>query len=258
VLVPQGWIFCPLIADPKDEHSFVTIASGDFPTIALLENDTDMASVGIADEFPLARWGGPGPGEGFQVGVAGAIFAQFDLRSASFDLINADYLVGFPITFRRSGFTARLRPYHQSSHLGDEFVLRDDGVERQNLSFESIEGLLSGEIGPVRVYGGGEFLFRREPETLEELVAHGGVELRMGPVRGPHVLAAVDLKSTEQQDWDPAISARGGFEIFFWRDQGHPPRRFGILAEYYTGPSPYGQFFTSEIEFLGVGLHFSL
>jgi hypothetical protein len=217
-----------------------------------------MASVGIADHFPIARWGGPSPGEGLEVGLVGAVFAQFDLRSASFDLINADYLVGIPFTYRRSGFSVRLRPYHQSSHLGDEFVLRDDGVERQNLSFESIQGLLSQEVGPVRVYGGGEFLFRREPDTLEELVAHGGVELRLGPIRGPHVLAAVDLKSTEQQDWDPVVSARFGFDLFFWRDQGHPPRRFGVLAEYYTGASPYGQFFQSEIHFLGVGLHFSL
>jgi hypothetical protein len=110
----------------------------------------------------------------------------------------------------------------------------------------------------VRAYGGGEYLFRREPETLEELVAHGGLELRLGPIRGPQFLAAADVKSTEQQDWEPAISARGGVELVFWRDQGHPPRRIGILGEYYSGPSPYGQFFQNEISFIGLGLHFSL
>jgi hypothetical protein len=257
VPAPQGGLFCPLLADPKAEHSFLTVATGDFPTITEIENDTHLASIGVGDEFPLVRWGGPSDGDGLQIGLTGAVFAQFDLRSASFDLINADYLIGLPVTLRRSSFTARLRPYHQSSHLGDEFLLRDGPVMRENLSFESIEGILSQEIGPARAYAGGELLFRREPETLEELVVHGGLELRLGSVRGPHAVAAVDVKSTEQQEWDPAVSARGGLELFFWRDQGHPPRRIGILAEYYRGPSPYGQFFQNEISFIGVGVHFT-
>ena len=92
----------------------------------------------------------------------------------------ADYVVGLPLTGRYHGFSGRLRPYHQSSHLGDEYLLRDDPVERENLSFESLELILSGELGPLRLYGGGEYLFRREPDTLEDLLAHGGGEIRIG------------------------------------------------------------------------------
>jgi hypothetical protein len=33
---------------------------------------------------------------------------------------------------------------------------------------------------------------------------------------------------------------------------------FSALLEYYTGPSPYGQFFQSDVTFIGVGIHFSL
>lgn len=257
VLFPEGGLFCPLAADPKAEHSFLSFLNGDFPSLTEEEKDTRMGSVGVGDEFPLARWSGGRPGDGVQVGLAGGVFAQFDLRSASFDLINADYVIGVPVTVRRGGFSLRVRLYHQSSHLGDEFLLRDDGVERENLSFESLELIVSREVGPLRLYGGGEHLFNREPDTLEDLLAHGGVEVRIGPARGPGVVVALDVKSTEQQGWDPAVSLRGGVELAIWRDHGHPPRVLAITAEYYDGPSPYGQFVQSELRFIGLGIHFS-
>jgi hypothetical protein len=258
VAVPEGDLFCPLVADPKDPHSFLSLIRGDFPTLTELENDTDVGSVGLADQFSFARWGGSRPGDGIQIGISGGVFAQFDLRAASFDLINADYIVGIPVTFRKSGFSLRARPYHQSSHLGDEFLLRGGDFERENLSFEALEVILSQEAGPVRVYGGGEWLFRREPETLKEYLAHGGLELRAGASDGPKFVAAVDVKSTEEQDWEPGWSVRTGIEMAVWRDHGHPPRQWQILAELYQGPAPYGQFFQENLRWLGVGVHFSL
>jgi hypothetical protein len=257
LLFPIGGVFCPLLADPKAEHSFLSLLRGDFPSLTERESDTEMGSVGIADEVPIARWASSVAGDGFQIGPAGAVFAQFDLRAASFDLINADYVIGVPFTLRRGGFTARLRPYHQSSHLGDEFLLRDGEFQRENLSFESVELILSQEVGLLRAYGGGEFLFRREPETLENLLAHVGVEAHLGPARGPRIVAALDVTSTEQQDWDPAVSALGGLEVAVWREDGHPPHLIAILIEYYDGPSPYGQFFQNQIRSFGLGVHFS-
>ena len=55
--------------------------------------------------------------------LVGNVYAQFDLNRPSYDLINADYLIGLPLTFRFDRFSGRARLYHQSSHLGDEFVL---------------------------------------------------------------------------------------------------------------------------------------
>jgi hypothetical protein len=258
VPTPEGDLFCPLVADPKDAHSFMSFIRGDFPTLTALENDTDVGSVGLADRFNFARWGGSRPGDGLQIGISGGVFAQFDLQAASFDLINADYVVGIPITFRSSGFSARVRSYHQSSHLGDEFLLRDGAFQRENLSFEALEVILSQEAGPLRVYGGGEWLFRREPEALEDLLAHGGAELRAGPSEGPRLVVAVDVKSTEEHDWEPGWSARAGVELAIWRDHGHPPRQWQIFVEAYDGPSPYGQFFQEQLRWLGLGVHFSL
>ena len=94
--------------------------------------------------------------------------------------------------------------------------------------------------------------------TLESSLVHGGAEVRVGSLRGARLVAALDLKLTEQHDWDPGISARAGIEFALWRDEEHPPRLWGLMAEFYDGPSPYGQFFQEQVRWLGLGLHLSL
>jgi hypothetical protein len=121
-----------------------------------------------------------------------------------------------------------------------------------------VELILSQELGPLRLYAGGEYLFRRSPRTLDPYVAHGGAELRVVATRSVRLVASGDVKASEQQDWDPAVSARAGVEFLVFSSSGHPPRLWSILAEAYDGPSPYGQFYLQEIRFLGAGLHFQL
>jgi hypothetical protein len=260
VPLPEGDVFCPLIADPKATHSFVSYVRGTSSSPL----GTDLGSVGVGDRFGLMRWNGPRPGEGLQISLEGSVFAQFDLNTASYDLINADYMIGAPITFRWRGVSGRLRVYHQSSHLGDEFVLRSR-IPRENLSFQSGEAMLSVDAGPLRVYAGGEHMFNGVPENAETNLLHGGVEvrqresaLRFGPLASVRMVAAGDVKAVEVLDWDVAVSARAGFEVSRAHETVHAGRRWSLLGEFYDGPSPYGQFFRSSVRYYGVGLHFSL
>ena len=256
VWLPQGDVFCQLVADPKAIRSFATYLRGTFPPT---DGGTDIASVGIADGFGFFRLGGERAGDGLQLGVEAAVFAQFDLGTSSDELLNADYLIGFPLTFREGGFSGRARVYHQSSHLGDELLLRTGTtIDRLNLSFESAELMLSQELGVLRLYAGGEYVFNRHPSTLDPKIAHVGAELRGGAARGVRLVAAGDVKSTEQQDWKPAWSVRAGFEVAWSRSPEHPLRVWSILAEYYEGPSPYGQFFLESTRYVGAGFHFQL
>ena len=259
--LPQGDVFCPLVADPKEPRSFVSwqrarspLQTEDAENIGLAPFDTDIGAIGLGDSFGLMRWGGRRPGDGVQLSISAGIFAQFDVTTDSYDLINADYLIGVPLTLRRGGFSSRLRLYHQSSHLGDEFLLRDE-PERLNLAFESLELIVSQAFGPLRVYGGGEALFNRDPDDLDPMLAHAGAELRVGPRGRRSFVAAADVKSSEQQDWKPAWSGRAGFEFGWGRDREHPPRVLRLLFELYNGPSPYGQFYREQIRYWGFGLH---
>ena len=60
------------------------------------DGDMDVGSVGISDAFGLLRVGGSKAGNGFQISIAGSVFAQFDLNTSTYDLINADYTIGTP------------------------------------------------------------------------------------------------------------------------------------------------------------------
>src|SRR5512138_1968225 len=201
VALPQGDVFCPLLADPKSTRSHLTYLRGELPAATRAKN---VASIGVADGLGLLRVGGPVPGDGVQLGIEAGVFAQFDLGTRSADLLNGDGVVGLPRTCRVSGFSGRFRVWHQSSHLGDEFIAHAGAnVPNQGLSFEAVEAILSQEIGALRLYGGGEYLLEGTPSTLARKVAHGGAELRLGAIRGPRFVAAVDVRSAEQRDWKP-------------------------------------------------------
>ena len=91
------------------------------------------------------------------------MFALFQMDTPSKDLLNADYFASLFGTWRRDPFSALGRIFHQSSHLGDELLLRTR-LERINLTYESVDLKLSYDLPwGFRVYGGGGYLFDQEP-----------------------------------------------------------------------------------------------
>lgn len=245
---PTGDLFRPLLADPKQPQFFVSLRSYDTP-----DDRVTTGAVGYGETFGLFRRRGREPGDGLQISIAGALFAQFNLDAPSYDLINADYTIGIPVTYRRGGFSARARVYHQSSHLGDEFLLRAR-PERINLSFESAELLLSYEWKGLRAYGGGEYLFSREPADLDPAGVHFGLEFR-GPkvwLWGGRPVGGVDVKRWEEHDWDNDYSIKAGLE-FGAAQPGR--RRLRVMLEGYDGFAPHGQFYGDPISYYGVGLY---
>ena len=168
-------------------------------------------------------------------------------------------MVGVPVSYRLGNFSAQLRIFHQSSHLGDEFLLRNPGVERINLSYEAVDVKASYEIGGwLRVYGGAGYLIRRDPSDLKPWLTQAGLEMRSpraflaGTVRP---VAGVDLQQREQNNWSTDVSVRAGVQL---EKLTIVDRKLQILLEYFNGHSPNGQFFREKIEYIGLGLHLYL
>jgi hypothetical protein len=256
--LPRGDLFCPMLADPKSMRSFVSYQRGNARDFA-----EQIAAVGVADQVGFFRVSDR-DGNGLQLGVSGAVFAQFDVAAPSIDLLNADYLIAIPLTMRRGALSGRLRVYHQSSHLGDELLLRPNAPTRENLSFEAVDGIASVDIGALRFYGGGEYYFGRDPATLPAYLVHGGAELRLrasarlGTIAIVRPVAGADVKGVSDSTWNVGVNARAGFEFSRPREGDVPGRRWSLLADYYDGPSPFGQFRTSNVRLTGIGLHFPL
>lgn len=247
-LLPEDLLFSELVADPRWPRFAATAQ--------FYQDDPELDTVGSADfgaTLPLYGWRALG-GE-WQIGVQGAVFSIFDLEAESFDLINSDFLAGIPLSARFGRFTGQFRLIHQSSHLGDEFVLRNR-AERINLSFEAADFLLSvNPIKALRLYGGGSVLIRRDPADLDRFGVQGGVEFLSPEPLVDHLypLAAFDVQSREETDWEGDYSVTTGLEL---RPDILANRRLQFLVEYYNGRSPNGQFYERRIEYFGTGLAF--
>ena len=257
---PDGDVFRPLFADPKQPQTFATLQA-----VRARDSKTSatVGSVGFGENFGFySRRQGC---NGWQVGLLAGVFSQFDMNAPSTDLINTDYVVGIPLSWRSGLFSTRVRLYHQSTHLGDEFVLHNPGFNRVEYSYEEGEAILSLDApgGWGRLYAGGGYLLHREPANLDRLKAQAGVELRgptwgSGPIErfvsGPLVVTPVlgaDFKSFEQLNWTLSANIVGGLEFA----RAGALRRFRILLNYYHGNNPYGQFYGQKVESVGLGFY---
>jgi len=251
VLAPAR-LFEPLMADPKWPHFFATYQH-------YLDNDQleSVGAVGFGETIAFLRQN-LAKDRRLELGVQAGVFAIFDLNADSSDLVNADYFVGPFAAYRDGDFSIITRVYHQSSHVGDEFLLRDrlDGP-RINLSYEAVDLLASYDLpAGFRIYGGGGYIFHRFPEDLEPWLAQYGVEFQ-SPVTFANGLirpvAAIDFQHKQENDFDLDLSVRAGIQI---EDPARFSSKLQFLLEYYRGRSPNGQFFEERIEYLGFGMHF--
>lgn len=254
-LLPTGHLFKGLLADPRWAHfsaAYRNYQSNNF-------DGRDIASVSFGETIPFYRANFGRSTAQWEAGIQAGVFSDFNLDAASSDLVNTDFIASLYSSVRAGQFSAFGRIYHQSSHLGDEFLLRvaDTKFERVNLSYEGVDLKLSYELPyGVRVYGGGGGLFHREPSALKRWSAQYGIEFR-SPWRldfaNMRPIIAADIKNYDENNWSTDISARAGVEFDNAKVLG---RKLQILVEYFNGYSPSGQFYKDKVEYVGLGAHY--
>jgi Protein of unknown function (DUF1207) len=251
--LPKGTLFRPLIADPRWPHF-----SAAYQRYLGDKELQDVGAPSFGETFSLYRFAGPWDSS-MEVGIQAGVFSIFDLDAESYDLINADYLVGVPLSFKSGNFSNHTSVFHQSSHLGDEFVLRNREEKRVNLSYESVSTVFSYHLpAGFRPYAGGGYIFHRDPSDLDPWSVQVGLEyyspwmLMAGALRP---VAAIDVQYRQENNWSPDLSIRAGVQF---QNPDFFSRKMMLLLEYYNGQSPNGQFYERDIESLGLGLHFFL
>ena len=254
-ILPDGHLFKALLADPRWAHfssSYRNYQSDNF-------DGTDIASVSFGETSPIYRSNFGQSTVQWEAGLQAAVFSDFNMNSSSSDLINSDFIASIYTSVRSGQFSAFARIFHQSSHLGDEFLLRKipSNFERVNLSYEGIDLRLSYELPyGVRFYGGGGGLFHREPSALKIWSTQYGIEYR-SPWRNEYLamrpIVADDFKNFDENNWNTDISARAGVEFDNSEVLG---RKLQFLVEYYNGYSPSGQFYNNKVEYVGIGAHY--
>ena len=87
----------------------------------------------MGGRFGLLRYGSEDSEhpEGFQLDLEGAAFPRLDLEHQE-DVTSVDYRFGVPFTYGWDRYQVKFAYVHICSHLGDEFMLKNPGVERIN------------------------------------------------------------------------------------------------------------------------------
>ena len=255
-LLPTGHLFKPLLADPRWAHFSVSYRNYQTDNFA----GKDIASVSLGETIPIYRSNFGQSTAQWEAGIQAGVFSDFNLNASSSDLVNTDFIASIYSSVRAGQFSAFGRIYHQSSHLGDEFLLgkiHTSKFERENLSYEGADLKLSYELPyGVRIYGGGGGLFHKEPSVLRPWSAQYGIEFK-SPWRidfaSMRPIIAADIKHFDENNWSADISARAGVEF---NNLQVLDRKLQILVEYFNGYTPTGQFYKDKVEYIGLGAHY--
>ncbi len=249
--LPRDLLVAPFHADPRWPH--FSMASRH---VSFGREPENTGSANFGETFALYRNAAPLDGQ-WEIAIQAGVFSTFNLGSSSVDLQNADYTAGLLTSYRTGAFSGFLRLHHQSSHLGDEFILNSQpGFNRINLSFNELDLKISYELASwFRIYGGGGMLVGRDPRELKRGTSQLGAELTSpwtlwdGKVRP---VAYADLQANARSNWKIASSVMAGIQF---ENARIGDRKLQLLAEYFSGPSPNGQFYNQNTEWIGIGIH---
>ncbi|NRA89693.1 MAG: DUF1207 domain-containing protein, partial [Simkaniaceae bacterium] len=158
----QTVLYPPMIANPRATIYSAAYHIGD----NVIGNKSIAVSLG--DNFPIFRWRNVLPWQGdLQIDIQAGIWSVFkmgiDYNGEISELVNTDYLVGFPLSYAFDKWAFQLRAYHVSCHLGDEFLVHNPGIKRVNPSMEALDLFTSYQINSeFRVYAGFGWVFHSD------------------------------------------------------------------------------------------------
>jgi len=254
----QTVLYPPMIANPRATIYSAAYHIGDNVI------GTKSIAVSLGDNFPIFRWRQVMRWKGdLQIDIQAGIWSVFKMgvhhEGEVSELVNTDYFVGFPLSYAVNKWSFRLRPYHVSTHLGDEFLVHNPGVKRLNPSMEGIDFFVSYQVNSaLRIYIGPGWVFHSDdtfPIKPPFYVEWGGEVRLLGYKSFYHNLygtafLAIYLRNWQVNGWNLDGTYMVGYE---WSKLQGVGRKMRLFINYHRGYSE-GQFFKMRTSWTGAGL----
>ena len=250
-VVPEtDQLFHRLLADPRQPQTTIRFYRlGGF----------NLADVGLGNTWGLARWILPGRGGEdwiFQLNLAGMGFSRFKLSGFVNEFQTIDFFGDVPLEFRRGRFSGQVMLFHESSHLGDDYIRRTESTGFR-YSVEGVRAVASYEPHPLaRVYAGGTGLMHPVPDDQDGALQYG-FEVRskdLGCTAQHQCWAylAQDFKNHSRVGWNLNSKTELGMRL------GAPRavRAMRVHVGYFGGHSEYGQFHKNREHYWDLGVSF--
>jgi hypothetical protein len=243
-LMPKSLIWHSYLAGVH-EPRFASVWSND-------KNEGWQWDVALGGRVSMFRYGSkdkPQP-DGWELQLEGAAMPQLDPEH-SVDVNATDYRVGVPLVYGNGPYQMKFGFYHISSHLGDEFMIRNPTVERINFGRNAIAWGHSYYTTPdLRLYGEIDWAWDcmfSEPWNFQFGFDYAPI-LRAGNQAAPFI--AMNCQLYEELDFSGSFTAQTGWA---WR-YGADRRMFRVGLQYYTGNSQQYEFYKQYSQTLGLGL----
>lgn len=190
---------------------------------------------------------------GWQLDMEGAVFARL-LPNEKDDLESADFRFGVPLTWSDGTLSWKFGYYHISSHLGDEFLLKQPGYPRVNYVRDALLLGISKDLNPeLRVYGetGWAYSFDGGAKPWEfqfggEYAHSGDDDTLLKP------FAAIHANMRQEFNYDGNLNLVAGWQ---WTGSSSG-RAFRIGLQYFRGKSSQYSFYQQRDRMVGGGLWF--
>ena len=239
-------LFLPLIADPRAATYSIGYRAGDQVC------GNKCVGISLGDDFAIYRWLDLFWHGDLQIGIEAGIWSVFNMDpepdiAGGTELVNTDFYVGIPLTYAAGKWSFRLRGYHISGHLGDEFLVNHPGFVRVNPSIEAVDFFTSYQLTDgVRLYvGPGAYVHSDPSFKSKPLYIEYGTEVRFFGSKfftqklfGTFFIA-LNWRNLEQLDYNFDGTYRFGYEFSKMQGIG---RKFRFYAGYHHGYSLEGQF----------------
>ena len=239
-------LFQPLIGSPRVISYTVGYRSGD----EVIGNKS--VDISLGDDFPIYRWLDVMWHGDLQIGIEAGIWSVFNMDphpdiAGGTELVNTDFYGGIPITYARNKWSFRLRGYHMSSHLGDEFLVNHPGFVRVNPSIEAVDFFTSYQAKEaIRLYVGPGAIVHSDPSfRWKPFYIEYGTEVRFLGTKFVKqrlygtLYLTLHFRNMQELDWNFDGTYRGGYEFSKMQGIG---RKFRFYIEYHHGYSYEGQF----------------
>ena len=244
-MLPKDNIYPFYLADPKASR-----LSGNF---VRPEGDNLLLDGTLGGRFGLFRLGDSLKSpfrRGIQLDVEASAQVRLDLEQ-EIDVRSVDFRAGLPLSFAFGRWHARVGYYHLSSHVGDEFLLKNPTFNRVNFSRDTLfagTGLWITER--LRIYA--EIGWAFYSDVSQEWEINAGIEyvptLSTGWRGAP--FWAIHAEAREELNYGGSINAQIGWA---WRATDTDGLlRIGL--NYYEGKSAQWSFFDNYEPLFGLGL----
>ncbi len=243
-LMPQGLIYRQYLAGVKESRFRGVWSNG--------KGEGNLLDASLGGQVGLLRYGSFGNGKpvGWQLGIEGAGQVRLDLDQDA-DVDAADFRMGVPLTWGDEITQVKFAYYHLSSHLGDEFLLKNPGYQRLNYSRNVL--VLGYSIYPTelwRVYA--EIGYAVSSDVSQPWETQFGIDYAPNGATGFHgaPFAAVNAHLRQEVDFGGNFVFQAGWA---WRrSPASGMLRTGV--EYYNGKSDQYSFYNLSEQKVGYGI----